>query len=170
MGTFARNALLTAFVAAPLLAAFVKVTNFYPVPVWSLFSERRELAAGHTYFVLLGKTADGSWREIPPVRIMGGLYGRHFMVASYTATNQPFRIDSPHPDNVRLAERAGGTDRLPAGARMPELLRAWGAVYNQRLASDSPERLTSLRMEMRRWPGGHYGDYETLDQTWEVEL
>lgn len=170
MSTYSRNALLTVVVAGPLLTAFIKITNYYPVPVWSLFSDRRDLSAGHTHYVLLGRTADGSWREVSPVRITGGLYGRHFMFASYTAANHSFGVDSPHPDNVRLAERAGGVNRLPRGARMPDLLRAWGTVYNRDLSATSPKRLTAIRIEMRRWPGGRFGDYDVLEHVWEIEL
>jgi hypothetical protein len=170
MTTHWRNVLLTVVVVLPLAAAFIKVTNFFPVPVWSLFSDRRELAKGHTYYVLKGRTADGTWREIPPVRIMAALNGRHFMFASYTAANQPFLVESPHPENVRLMDRAGGVNRLPRGARMDDLLRALGTVYNQRLPPESQDRLTLIRMEERRWPGGHFGDYDRVVHLWETEL
>jgi hypothetical protein len=53
---------------------------------------------------------------------------------------------------------------------VPDLLRAWGAAHNRRHPPGSPGRLTGLRLETRRWPGGTYGDYDRLDHAWEVEL
>jgi hypothetical protein len=170
MSTRLKNAALTAFVAIPLLASFARVVNYYPIPVWSLFSERGEVEKGSTHYTLFARTPDGTWTEIPPVRITDGLNGRHFMFAHYADTNLSFQIESPHPNNVRLACESGGVDQLPRGARVPDLLRAWGATYNRRLPSDSPYRFTALRLEARRWPGGQYSNFDAADYAWEVEV
>jgi len=167
---FRRNALLTLFVFGPLIVAFFTDVNFYPVPTWSLFSEPGELTAGRTHYTLSGQTADGTWLEIPPIRIVGGLHCRHHTFVSYTDDNLSLKIASPHPDNVRLVERYGGTDRLPRGVLMPRLLRTWGETYNRGLPIGSPARLTRIRLESRRWTGGVYDDYDNPDYVWEVEL
>jgi hypothetical protein len=157
-----KHSLLTVAVFGPLVVAFVSVTNFYPVPVWNLFSEARDPAEPRPHYTFSGLTAAGEWRDLPPVRVTTGLYGRVHMLIAYTDRNHAFRIESPHPENVRHADRAGGADRLPRGARMPDLIRAWGRLYNRRLPPDSPERLVRVRLVAGGIPG-------QPDFVWEAE-
>lgn len=155
------NALVTVVVAAPLFAAFVKVVNYYPIPVWSLFSDPGKLADGRRYYVLNIKTA-GQWRPIRPIAITGALNGRMHNLINYTVTDRPFEIDSPHPENVRLIASGKPTP----GARVPDLLRGWGKAYNRGRSIPA----TAIRLEALRWKGGSYGDYGEVEQAWEVEL
>jgi hypothetical protein len=171
--TWWRNALITIAVFGPLGATFGlavvsgKVVNFYPVPVWNLFVEAAEPANGRVFYVVSGCSPDGLWREVPPFGITGALHNRLHMFASYTDGNLPFKIASPHAENVLML---AGLGRLPEGARMPQLLRAWGEIHNGRLPMGSPNRLTAIRMEARRWPGGDYHAKAKTARVWEVEL
>jgi hypothetical protein len=51
-------------------------------------------------------------------------------------------------------------DKLPRAARLEELLRAWGAIYNSRLPASSNQRLRSVRLDADRWEGGTNGEYD----------
>jgi len=154
-----RNILLTCVIFGPLLLAFATETNFYPIPVWSLFSDAGQLSNGHVHYVMYGKIAD-EWHQLPPIQIVGALHNRLFMVASYTDSNLPLQISSPHPTNVRLI---GTTER---GARMPDLLKGFGRAYNARHFN----KLSAIRVDALVWKGGEYTDFEQPDYSWEVAL
>ena len=81
-----------------------------------------------------------------------------------------FKIRWPHPANIHLAAGYGGMDKLPGAARVEELLRAWGAIYNSRLLESSNQRLKSVRLDAYRWEGGINGDYDRFVESWRVVL
>jgi hypothetical protein len=165
-----RYALLTAAVFLPLTWAFLTLNNWYPVPVWSLFSEHGRLDEEFEWYVLRGETAAGETIDLPPITITDGLTGRIHTMVHYVASNQSYQLASPHPSNVADMVKAGGADRLPPGARMPFLLRSWGDSYNSRLSADSPRRLRAVQLDAYVWPGGRYADYDHHVRAWRVEL
>jgi hypothetical protein len=165
-----RHVAITLTVFVPLILAFLRITNFYPVPVWALFIEKGDLQGGHVYYVLRGEDQTGRIIDIPAIKITNALTGRNFMFVHYVDDNASYRVTSPHPSNVAELCALGGESRLPRGAGMPSLLRAWGAIYNGRLAAHAPERLKSIQLDAYRWPGGHYSNYRVPVYSWRVDL
>jgi hypothetical protein len=86
-----------------------------------------------------------------------------------TIDNQSFKLKSVYPQNEELIRRYG-VENLPPGMRLPELLQAWGKLYNQRLPASSPQRLKTIRLDMYRWESGRYSDYGKFIETWQTEL
>ena len=163
-----RNAMLTIAVFAPLLFAFIRDVNFYPLSTWSMFSEASPLGSGpYDYMVLKGQTVDGRVIEIPPIKITNALLDRNHSLARLTERNTAFFIHSPHPANVRLWTRKG---TVPPAARMPALLEAWGDIYNDRLPEGSPNLLRAIILEKYEWPRVNYSDFDQLKQTWRFDL
>ena len=91
------------------------------------------------------------------------------MVVNATIGNQSFKLASIHPDNEELMRRFGGVDNLPPGRRLPDLLQAWGNLYNEQFPA-SPQRLKAIRLDMYRWESGSYSDYDKFIETWRKEL
>ena len=123
-----------------------------------------------SYCILRGETISGKTIDIHPIELTNAMYGRTWSMVNATIDNQSFKLSSLHPENASLLAELGGVDKLPAGARMPELLAAWGNLYNSKLPESSPERLKSIRIDMYRWDGGSYANYQTFVQTWRKEL
>jgi hypothetical protein len=158
-----RYGALTVVLAASLLWAFVTVNNFYPIPVWSLFSDPVGLNAPTDYYVLVGEFADGTSRPIPAIELSDALTGRIHMMVDYVMTNSELDVRSPHPANVALVAAAGGRARIPDGVRVPELLRAWGSIYNRH---HPRQPVAAIRLEQRRWKGQDYTDYAIPVRQW----
>ncbi|HEX6731134.1 MAG TPA: hypothetical protein VF074_14015, partial [Pyrinomonadaceae bacterium] len=74
------------------------------------------------------------------------------------------------PANEELMRRFGGVDNLPPGVRLPDLLQAWGNLYNEQFPAPSPQRLKAIRLDMYRWESGSYSDYDKFIETWRKEL
>jgi hypothetical protein len=165
-----RYALLTAALFAPLLYSFLAIRNVYPFAASTMMMAGGDLGRGASYFRLRGETASGETVELPPAQLTDALSWRHWSLVGAAVENKEFVIYKPHPSNVALASAAGGVGRLPRAARLPELLRAWGAMYNSRLPEDSPRRLRAVRLDAFRWEGGAYGDYERFVESWRAEL
>lgn len=165
-----RYALLTAALFAPLLYSFLAVRNVYPFAASTMMMAGGDLGRGVSYFRMRGETASGETIDLPPAELTDALSWRHWSLVGETVKNKQFSIYNPHPSNVALASAAGGVERLPRAARLAELLRAWGQIYNSRLPEDSPQRLRAVRLEAYRWEGGSYGDYERFVESWRAEL
>ena len=165
-----RYALLTAALFAPLLYSFLAVRNVYPFAASTMMMAGGDPGRGVNYYVLRGETVAGETIDLPPARLTDALGWRHWSLVGMTVENKEFTIYNPHPSNVALAANAGGAERLPRAARLNELLRAWGEIYNSRLPVDSPRRLRSVRLDAYRWEGGSYDDYERLVESWGAEL
>jgi len=165
-----RYALLTAALALPLFWAFLAVRNLYPFAAATMMMEGGRLDRPRTYYVLRGETVGGETVDLPPVELTDALTGRHWGFVAAVVENKSFTIRWPHPANRELVESAGGADKLPAAARLPELLRAWGALHNARLPADSPRRLRAVSLDAYRWEGRAYADYDTHVSTWRQEL
>ncbi len=165
-----RYALLTAALFAPLLYAFLAVRNVYPFAASTMMMAGGDLGRGASYYVLRGETVSGDTIDLPPAGLTDALSWRHWSLVGATVDNKEFDIHNPHPSNRALAESVGGVGKLPRAARLPELLRAWGEIYNSRLPANSPRRLRAVRLDAYRWGGGAYADYGRLVETWRAEL
>ena len=165
-----RYALLTAALFAPLLYSFLAVRNVYPFAASTMMMAGGDLGRGTNYYRLRGETAGGYTIDLPAASLTDALSWRNWSLASETVKNKEFAISNPHPSNVALAAAAGGVDKLPRAARLNELLRAWGEIYNSRLGEGSPRRLRAVRLDEYRWEGGAYGDYERFVESWRAEL
>lgn len=163
-------AAVTLALGASQLWAFAAARSVYPVAAWTQMMAGGDLGAGRTYLVLRGETAAGETVDVPAAQLTDALSKNAGGLAEATLRNGSFRLRRPHPENAALLSDAGGFERLPRAARLPELLRAWGAIYNGRLPADSPRRLRALRLDALRWDGGRYSDYERFIETWRVEL
>ena len=165
-----RYALVTAALFAPLLYSFLAVRNVYPFAASTMMMAGGDLGRGASYYRMRGETADGETIDLPPAELTDALSWRHWSLVGATVENKEFTIHKPHPSNDALAAAAGGVEKLPRAARLAELLRAWGGIYNSRLPGGSPRRLRAVRLEAYRWAGGAYGDYERLVESWRAEL
>ena len=165
-----RYALLTFALFAPLVYCFFAVRNVYPFAASTMMMAGGDLGRGANYLRMSGETVSGETVALPPAELTDALSWRHWSLAGATVENKVFTIYKPHPSNAALADSAGGAERLPRAARLPELLRAWGAVYNSRLPEGSPRRLRAVRLDVYRWEGGTYADYERFVETWRAEL
>ena len=165
-----RYALLTAALFAPLLYSFLAVRNVYPFAASTMMMAGGDLGRGASYYRMRGETADGETVDLPPAELTDALSWRHWSLVGATVENKEFTIYRPHPSNDALAAAAGGVEKLPRAARLAELLRAWGGIYNSRLPEGSPRRLRAVRLEAYRWAGGAYNDYERFVESWRAEL
>lgn len=165
-----RYLVLTLCIFLPLIVAFVTVSNVYPVASWTVMMAGGNLPSGHRYFVLRGETVSGEVIDIPPITLTDGLSGRIWGLVAATVDNRGFQLRSPHPENAALMARSPGTGTVPRAARLPELLRAWGEIYNSRLPASSPVRLRALRLDAYRWAGSNYSNYDQFIESWRVEL
>ncbi len=165
-----RYAVLTVVLAVPLLWSFIAVRNLYPFAAATMMMEGGTLDRPRTYYVLRGETVEGTLVDVPPITLTDALTGRIWGLVAATVDNRSFTIRWPHPENEALVARRGGIDRLPDAARLAELLRAWGDLYNARLPPDSPRRLRAMRLDEYRWEGRRYADYDTHLRTWREEL
>jgi hypothetical protein len=165
-----RYALLTVALFAPLVWSFLSLRNLYPFPAYTMMMAGGDPRKGTDYYVLRGETVGGETVELQPAELTDALSWRHWSLVGATVENKSFLIVNPHPANAALAEGAGGVERLPRGARLGELLRAWGNIHNRRLSADSPRRLRAVRLDAYRWDGREYGDYERFVESWRAEL
>lgn len=129
-----------------------------------------ELATTRSYCLLRGETVSGETIDIRPIELTNAMYGRNWSMVNATVFNQSFKLTSIHPDNALVLNQYGGIANLPDGARLPELLTAWGNIYNNQQPVDSPRRLKAIRIDMYRWASGRYADYETFVQSWRKAL
>jgi hypothetical protein len=168
---FVRYFALTLALFVPLLWAFVSIRNLYPVAASTMMmvggSERRR---GGVYYVLRGETVGGQTIDIPAIELTDALTGRIFGMVSATIENKSFAIPSPHPANAMLSATSGGIENVPRAARVPDLLRAWGTIYNSRLPQTSSGRLKAARLDAYNWEGKTYADHGRYVETWRAEL
>jgi len=165
-----RYGVLTFALFVPLLVAFVFVRNLYPFAASTEMMEGGDPQAGRTYYVLRGETVAGETFDLPPVELTNALAGRSWSLVAATVENKSFTIPSPHPANVALTVAAGGVEKLPRGARLGDLMRSWGLIFNSRLPASSTRRLRAVRLDAYRWEGKGYGDYERFKESWRAEL
>ena len=165
-----RYAILTFALFAPLLISFVFIRNLYPFAASTMMMATGNPRGGQTYYILRGETLAGATVDLPAVNLTNALSNVAFGLVSATVENKSFSIRSPHPANVNLLNELGGEQNLPPGARLPDLLRAWGEIYNSRFPVSSTQRLRVVRIDAYRWQPGAYSKYDTYVKTWRVEL
>jgi len=165
-----KYSILTIALAVPLLWSFRYVRNLYPATVWNVMMAGGDLETGRSYCVLRGETVSGETIEIRPIELTNAMYGRTWSMVNATIDNQSLKLPSVHPDNLLLLNQVGGIDKLPPAARIPDLLGAWGSLYNNRLPADSPQRLKAIRLDRYRWSSGRYADYDTFITSWRKDL
>jgi hypothetical protein len=165
-----KYACLTFAIFIPLLWAFVYIRNVYPVATWNVMMAPGLLGHGRTYWILRGETVSGETIDVRPITLTNAMYSRTWTMVNATVDNQSFKIANMHPANAEMLRQSGGIDKLTPGARVPDLLRAWGNLYNERLPAASPQRLKAIRLDMYRWEGGSYARYDNFIQTWRQEL
>ena len=163
-------ALLTTVLFVPLLIAFAFVRNTYPFAASTMMIPGRDAQSGRDYYVLRGETAAGQTIDLPAITLTDALTGRNWSVVSAAIQNSSFRIRWPHPANSAMAQAYDGADKLPRAARLEDLLRAWGEIYNSQLSGPSNQRLKSVRLDAYRWEGGINGEYDRFIESWRVEL
>jgi hypothetical protein len=165
-----RYAALTIALFVPLILAFASIRNLYPFAASTMMMGIRDVQSGRDYYVLRGETINGETIDLPPINLTNALTGRSWSLVSAAVDNKTFSIPSPHPANKLLITAYGGIDKLPRAARLEDLLRTWGAIYNSRLPPSSNQRLRSLRMDRFRWEGGINGDYDRFVESWRALL
>jgi len=165
-----KYAVLTVAIFLPLIWAFLFVRNLYPVTAWNVMMAGGDLERGRSYCMLRGETVSGETVDIPAINLTNALYSRTWTMVNATIDNQSFKLTSIHPQNEELIRRFGGVEKLPPGVRLPDLLQAWGELYNKQLPSSSPQRLKAIRLDMYRWESGGYSDYDKFIETWRKEL
>jgi hypothetical protein len=163
-------AVLTLALFLPLLWAFIRVRNTYPIAVWNMMMAGGELQRSRTYFILRGETLEGESIEIRAAGLTNGLSGRTWGMVGATANNDSFKLRSLHPANEHLLSQVGGFDNLPLGARMSDLLQTWGRLYNEQLPQSSTRRLRAIRLDMYRWDSGEYAGFNHFIDSWRKEL
>jgi hypothetical protein len=165
-----KYAVLTVAIFLPLLWAFLFVQNLYPIAAWNVMMAGGDVERGRSYCILRGETISGETVDIRPIKLTNALYSRTWTMVNATIANQSFKLTSLHPDNEELIRRFGGVENLPPGVRLPDLLKAWGDLYNKQLPSSSPQRLKAIRLDLYRWESGRYSDYDKFVETWRKEL
>ena len=129
-----------------------------------------DLERGRSYCILRGETISGETIDIRPIELTNALYSRTWTMVNATIDNQSFKLKSIHPQNEEMLRQLGGVENLPPGARLPDLLQAWGQLYNSDQPESSPHRLKAIRLDMYRWESGRYGDYDKFIESWRKEL
>ena len=165
-----KYAILTAAIFLPLFWSFLFVRNLYPIAAWNVMMAGGDLERGRSYYMLRGETVSGETIDVRPIELTNALYSRTWTMVNATVDNQAFKLANLHPANTELLRQAGGLENLPPGARVPELLKAWGNLYNARLPGSSPQRLRAMRLDMYRWEGGDYADYDKFITSWRQDL
>ena len=161
---------LTAAIFLPLVWAFLFVRNLYPFTVWNVMMAGGDLERGRSYCILRGETISGETVDIRPIELTNALYSRTWTMVNATIDNQSFKLKSIHPQNEEMLRQLGGIEKLSPGARVPDLLQAWGELYNSAQPQSSPKRLKAIRLDMYRWESGRYGDYDKFIESWRKEL
>ena len=129
-----------------------------------------DLERGRSYCILRGETISGETVDIRAIELTNALYSRTWTMVNATIDNQSFKLKSIHPQNEEMLRQLGGIEKLPPGARIPDLLQAWGDLYNSAQPQSSPKRLKAIRLDMYRWESGRYGDYDKFIESWRKEL
>ena len=162
--------MLTLAIFLPLFWAFLSVRNLYPIAAWNVMMAGGDLERGRSYCILRGETVAGETIEIRPIKLTNALYSRTWTMVNATVGNQSFKLTSLHPANEELVRGWGGVENLPPGVRLPDLLQAWGDLYNKQLPDSSTQRLKAIRLDMYRWESGRYADYDKFIESWRREL
>jgi hypothetical protein len=165
-----RYVALTIVLFVPLLLTFISVRDLYPFAASRMMIWNGDRQGGLSYYMLRGETFSGETIDLPPIKLTNALTGRSWSLVKAGVENQSFKIRWPHPANLRVAADYGGPDKLPRAARLEDLLKAWGQIYNSRLSGSSNLRLKAIRLDAYRWEGGLDGDYDRFVESWRAVL
>ena len=160
--------ILTLVLFIPLLWSFRHIRNLYPFTVWNVMMAGGDLQTGRNFCMLRGETVSGETIDISAIQLTNALYERNWTMVNATIGNQAFQLSSIHPANADLIEKSPAG--LKVGERIPDLLSAWGKIYNDRLPTSSPKRLRAIQLDLYRWSCGRYADYSTFITSWRKEL
>jgi len=163
-----RYAVLTIALLIPLVLSFVFIRNLYPFAASTMMLRDRD--PGSNYYILRGETVGGETIDLPPISLTNALSGRHWGLVSAAVENKPFQISSLHPENAQLTAAHSSANDLPRAARLEDLLRAWGRIYNSRLPESSPQRLRLVKLDAYRWDGEIGADYGRFVESWKAAL
>lgn len=167
-----RYVVLTIAVFLPLMWAFITGNRWYPVHSFQMFYGASALGRGdgRIYYVFRGETAAGEIIDIPPITILNALDDRIWSMVDAVVANESLQVRSPHPENVRVIQSAGGIENVPRAAHLSNVLRTIGERYNAGLSKDSARHLVNVRLDAYRWAEQEYGNYAEYLETWRVEL
>ena len=165
-----KYAILTTALFLPLFWAFLAVRNLYPIAAWNVMMAGGDLERGRSFCILRGETVSGQTIDIAPISLTDALYSRTWTMVNATIDNQSLKLNSIHPANEEMLRNCGGVENLPPGARIPDLLKVWGELYNMRQPESSPNRLKAIQLDMYRWESGHYFDYDKFITSWRQDL
>jgi hypothetical protein len=165
-----RYLVLTVAIFLPLFWSFITLRSFYPITSWTVMMSGGSLQRSWTYYLVRGETVSGEVIDLRPIELTDALTNRTWGLVTAAINNQSFKLNSPHPQNAQLIGIAGGAENIPRAARVPELLGAWGNIYNSKLPPSSPSRLKAVRIDVYRWDGGSYQNYDKFIETWRKEL
>ena len=164
----AQYSILTLVLFIPLLWSFRYIRNLYPFTVWNVMMAGGDLQTGRNFCMLRGETMSGETIDIRAIQLTNALYERNWTMVNATIGNQAFQLSSIHPANAELIEKS--PDGIKVGERIPDLLAAWGKIYNDQLPTSSPKRLRAIQLDLYRWTSGTYSDYSTFITAWRKEL
>ena len=151
---------MTRAVQATALAA---VVGLFALLVWRLTHQAHPPKLGGPAPQFTAKRLDSGGKLS-----LASLRGRPVVLNFFASWCEPCKAES----KVLLdaARQYGSVENLPPGARIPDLLQAWGEIYNKREPESSPKRLKAIRLDMYRWESGRYADYDKFVESWRKEL
>jgi hypothetical protein len=161
--------ILTLGLFLPLLWAFVRVRNLYPIASWNVMVRSSPVPPPYTYYILRGETDAGDLIDVQATSWSDPMRSRLWGLVAATANNQSLTLPSPHPRNAELLSRLP-IDQLPEGVLMNDLLHVWGQTYNATHPAGSPNHLKVMRLDAYRWNGASYSDYGQFVRSWRAEL
>jgi hypothetical protein len=123
----------------------------------------------YTYYVLRGETDAGELIDVQGGSLADPMRSRRWGLVAATANNQSLKLQWPHPQNAALLSQFP-IDQLPEGARMNDLLRAWGQAHNATHPAGSPYHLKIMQLDAYRWDGAGYSNYRQFVRSWRAEL
>jgi len=161
--------ILTLALFLPLLWAFVRVRNLYPVASWNVMVRSSPVQPPFTYYVLRGETDAGDLVDVQANSLADPLRSRLWGFVAATAANQSLKLHRPHPQNAALLSQVP-IDQLPEGVLMNDLLRVWGQNHNASHPAGSANHLKVIRLDAYRWDGASYSNYRQFVKSWRAEL
>jgi len=161
--------ILTLALFLPLLWAFVRVRNLYPLASWNVMVRSGATQEPFTYYLLRGETETGELIDLPTMSWSNPLRSRLWGLVTATARNDSLKLRSLHPQNAALLSQFGN-DQLPDGVLMKDLLRVLGQSHNSSHPPGTPGHLKAIRIEQYLWDGRSYTNYQQFVRSWREEL
>ena len=160
---------LTLALFLPLLWAFIRVRNLYPIASWNVMVRSSPVQEPFSYYILRGETETGELIDLPSMSWSNPLRSRQWGLVVATARNDSLKLQSLHPKNAALLSQLGNAE-LPEGVLMKDLLRVWGQSYNSNHPPGSAGHLKAIRIDQYRWDGSGSANYQQFVRSWREEL